>query len=493
MTIKDIAKLSGVGVSTVSRVLNDRPDVSEESRRRVLEVIAEHNYLPNNSARSLVRTKSDTVGLVVRGVQNPFYTDIIRAIEHKLDLAGYTMVMRQIASCDDEVKCGAVMEREKRLQGLIFLGGRSDYSPAELALLNVPFVCCTYTNAYGTLDPSKYSSVSIADEQEAYRAVMELAKKGHRRIAALTADPDDSSISQLRYSGYARALRELGIPPEEEDVMQRLEQALTGCEKLQRHMRFFLDAGSLYKVCNGNLLFHACVPLNADGSLMETEVFGETYKGRALYDVMERYVRAAFDDANPELAKRGRDLLWYMWLGEGSPLFAKSKMATFELYLIAEKEARKEVKNSFYSYLDDERVMGGIFEDFGMDPETSRIVCGHVPVKVKDGEDPVKCGGRVLTIDGGFSKAYQPTTGIAGYTLISNSYGFVLAAHEPLESMRAAVVNELDIHSSRKVVELVDKRTLVADTDNGAVLKQQIADLEELLEAYRNGIVAEKE
>ena len=208
MTIKDIAKLSGVGVSTVSRVLNDRPDVSEESRRRVLEVIAEHNYLPNNSARSLVRTKSDTVGLVVRGVQNPFYTDIIRAIEHKLDLAGYTMVMRQIASGDNEVKCGAVMEREKRLQGLIFLGGRSDYSPAELALLNVPFVCCTYTNAYGTLDPSKYSSVSIADEQEAYRAVMELAKKGHRRIAALTADPDDSSISQLRYSGYARALRE---------------------------------------------------------------------------------------------------------------------------------------------------------------------------------------------------------------------------------------------------------------------------------------------
>ena len=283
------------------------------------------------------------------------------------------------------------------------------------------------------------------------------------------------------------------LKPEEEDVMQRLEQAFTGCEKLQRHMRFFLDAGSLYKICNGNLLFHACVPLNADGSLMETEVFGETYKGRALYDVMERYVRAAFDDANPELAKRGRDLLWYMWLGEGSPLFAKSKMATFELYLIAEKEARKEVKNSFYSYLDDERVMGGIFEDFGMDPETSRIVCGHVPVKVKDGEDPVKCGGRVLTIDGGFSKAYQPTTGIAGYTLISNSYGFVLAAHEPLESMRAAVVNELDIHSSRKVVELVDKRTLVADTDNGSVLKQQIADLEELLEAYRCGILAEKE
>jgi fructose-1,6-bisphosphatase-3 len=184
--------------------------------------------------------------------------------------------------------------------------------------------------------------------------------------------------------------------------------------------------------------------------------------------------------------------MWYLWLGKGSPLFAKSKMATFEIYLIADKAARKEVKNPFYTYLDDEAVMGGIFEDFGLDPETSRIVCGHVPVKVKDGEDPVKCGGRVISIDGGFSRAYQPTTGIAGYTLISNSYGFVLAAHEPLESARAAVVNELDIYSSRRVVERVGRRTMVADTDTGVVLKSQIADLEKLLRAYRRGEIAER-
>lgn len=281
------------------------------------------------------------------------------------------------------------------------------------------------------------------------------------------------------------------LTAEEEEVMQRLEQAFMGCEKLQRHMRFFLEVGSLYKVHNGSLLFHACVPLNADGSLKEVDVFGEKYRGRALYDVMERYVRAGFFDSDPERAKRGRDLMWYLWLGEGSPLFAKSKMATFELYLIAEKEARKEVKNPFYSFLDNEDVIAGIFEDFGLDPATSRIVCGHVPVKVKDGEDPVKCGGRVLTIDGGFSKAYQPTTGIAGYTLISNSCGFVLAAHEPLESTRAAVEGELDIHSSRHVVERVEKRTLVADTDTGELLKRQIDDLSKLLEAYRDGIIAE--
>jgi LacI family transcriptional regulator len=219
MTIKDIAKLSGVGVSTVSRVLNDRPDVSEESRRRVLQVIAECNYLPNNSARSLVRTKSDAIGLVVRGVQNPFYTGIIRAIERDLDAEGCTMVMRQIGSCEDEIKCGAMMEREKRLQGIIFLGGRSDYTPAETALLNVPFVCCSYTNAYGTLDPTQYSSVSIADEQEAYRAVMDLAQKGHRRIAALSTDPRDCSISQLRCAGYARALHDLGLAPEDGEII----------------------------------------------------------------------------------------------------------------------------------------------------------------------------------------------------------------------------------------------------------------------------------
>lgn len=220
MTIKDIARLSGVGVSTVSRVLNDRPDVSEESRRRVLQVIAEYNYLPNNSARSLVRTKSDAVGLVVRGVQNPFYTGIIRAIERDLDAADCTMVMRQIGSCEDEIKCGAMMEREKRLQGIIFLGGRSDYSPADTALLNVPFVCCSYTNTYGTLDPTKYSSVSIADEQEAYRAVMDLAQKGHRRIAALSTDPRDWSIAQLRFSGYARALHDLGLSLEDGEIIR---------------------------------------------------------------------------------------------------------------------------------------------------------------------------------------------------------------------------------------------------------------------------------
>ena len=281
------------------------------------------------------------------------------------------------------------------------------------------------------------------------------------------------------------------LTPQEEEVMQRLEQAFSSCEKLQRHMHFLLEYGSLYKISNGNLLFHACAPLNDDGTLKDVDIFGTKYHGRELYDVLDRMVRAGFFSEDPEERKRGRDLMWWLWLGEGSPLFAKSKMATFEIYLIAEKAARKEVKNPFFSLLDDEKVVSGIFEDFGMDPETSHIVCGHVPVKVKDGEDPVKCAGRVLTIDGGFSKAYQPTTGIAGFTLISNSFGFILAAHEPLESAEAAVEKELDIHSSRRVVEQVERRTLIADTDKGEELRQQIADLEQLLEAYKLGLIQE--
>lgn len=281
------------------------------------------------------------------------------------------------------------------------------------------------------------------------------------------------------------------LTPEEENVMRRLEQAFIGSEKLQRHMRYLLKVGSLYKIFNNNLMFHACVPLNDDGSLMEVDIFGEKYKGRALYDVLETKVRDAFTSFDKDLREKGRDLLWYMWLGQGSPLFAKSKMATFELYLIADKAARKEEKNAFYKLMNDESVIDNIFRDFSMDPECSHMVCGHVPVKVKEGEDPVRCNGKVFTIDGGFSKAYQPTTGIAGYTLISNSYGFVLAAHEPFESMNAAIERGLDIHSTRRIVEKADKRTLIADTDIGAELAKQVSDLDLLIDAYRDGVIPE--
>ena len=215
MTIKDIARECGVSVSTVSRVLNERPDVSPTVREKVLSAIAAGNYIPNNSARDLVRTRSDNIGLVVRGVGNPFYTGIINTIERQINAAGCTMVMQQIGTREDEIKCGAMMERDKKLRGLIFLGGRSDYSRDQLASLNVPFVCCTYDNSFGTLPEDCYSSVSIDDRRAAYDAVTRLCRLGHQRIAALLSDRCDRSISELRYLGYLEALQDQGIAANE--------------------------------------------------------------------------------------------------------------------------------------------------------------------------------------------------------------------------------------------------------------------------------------
>ena len=282
------------------------------------------------------------------------------------------------------------------------------------------------------------------------------------------------------------------LSAEEEEIMNRLVKAFQSCEKLQRHMRFLLNKGSLYKIYNSNLLYHGCVPLNDDGSLRKVKIYGKSYQGRTLYDVMESYVRKGFFAVDPDEKKKGRDLMWYIWQGADSPLFGKDKMATFERYFLAEKELWKEKKNAYYLLLEDENVMNGILDEFGLDREISHIINGHVPVKTKNGENPVKCGGKVLVIDGGFSKAYQKETGIAGYTLIYNSYGLILAAHDPFESTEAAIEKERDIHSDSVIVKRTLERKTVGDTDVGKVLKERIADLEALLDAYRSCQIIEK-
>lgn len=281
------------------------------------------------------------------------------------------------------------------------------------------------------------------------------------------------------------------LTDEEEAVMCSLEQAFLNCEKLQRHMAILLEKGSLYKIENNTLMFHACVPLNPDGTLKEVNIYGETYKGKTLFDAVDRYVRDAFTAKDPESRKRGCDLLWYLWLGEGSPLFAKSKMATFEIYLIADKAARKEIKNSYYSLLDNKEVFKGIFEDFGMDPTTARIVCGHTPVKVKDGEDPVKCGGKVIIIDGGMSSAYQSTTGIAGFTLVSDSNGVRLVSHKPFVGNTLAIQENKSVESTERIIDETDDLIFIANTDKGKEVQQQIEDLERLISAYQSGELKE--
>ena len=282
------------------------------------------------------------------------------------------------------------------------------------------------------------------------------------------------------------------LTKEEEDIMERLERAFENCEKLQRHMHFLLNKGGLYKVYNGNLLYHGCVPLKEDGNLKSVRIFGRAYKGKGLYEVLESYVRKGFYAMDPKEKERGKDIMWYIWLSENSPLFGKDKMATFERYFLAEKETHKEKKNPYYLLLEDEKVVEKILKEFGLENEDAHIINGHVPVKCKDGENPVKCGGKVLVIDGGFSKAYQKETGIAGYTLIYNSYGLILAAHKPFESTEAAIEKESDIHSDSTVVKRTLERKKVEDTDVGKELKEQISDLEVLLAAYRSGVIAER-
>ena len=282
------------------------------------------------------------------------------------------------------------------------------------------------------------------------------------------------------------------LSPGEKDVMDRLESAFRNCERLQKHIRLLLDKGGLYKIYNGNLLFHGCIPLNEDGSLKEVQIYGRTCKGRELYDVLEAYVRRAFYAVDSEEQRKGRDILWYIWAAPNSPLFGKDKMTTFERYFIADKETHKEKKGAYFRLLEREDVVDSMLREFGLDPSESHIINGHVPVHQGEGESPVKCGGKVIVIDGGFCKAYQKVTGIAGYTLIYNSYGLLLAAHEPFTSKEAAVSQEIDIASNQVAVRYTTQRRLVGDTDNGKALKERIEELTRLLDAYRKGLIKEK-
>lgn len=282
------------------------------------------------------------------------------------------------------------------------------------------------------------------------------------------------------------------LTEEEMEVMDRLDSAFRNCEKLQNHIRLLLDKGGLYKVYNGNLLFHGSIPLNEDGSFKEVQIYGNTYKGKELYDVLEAYVRRAFYSVDKKERERGKDILWYIWAAPNSPLFGKDKMSTFERYFIADSAAHKEKKNAYYRLLENEEVVNSMLEEFGLDPEEGHIINGHVPVHQSEGESPVKCNGKVIVIDGGFSKAYRKVTGIAGYTLIYNSYGLILSAHQPFTSTEAAVLQESDIVSKQVAVRYTARRRLVGDTDTGTALKERIGELIQLLEAYRRGIIKEK-
>lgn len=285
------------------------------------------------------------------------------------------------------------------------------------------------------------------------------------------------------------------LSPEEEILISKLHHSFSVCEKLHKHIRVMLQHGCMYGIYNNNLLFHASCPLNEDGSLKEVEIYpGKKYSGRALMHHTGMQIRTAFQqDSAPEERDYAIDYFLYLWCGPDSPLFDKSKMATFERYFIADKETHVEEKGYYFKLRDNEEVIDHILDAFGVVGSNRHIINGHVPVRTLKGENPIKANGKLMVIDGGFSKAYHNETGIAGYTLVYHSRGFQLVQHEPFTSTEDAIQRGTDIKSTTQIVEMSNRRMLVADTDIGVELRKQIEDLEELLYAYRHGYIKEKE
>ena len=284
------------------------------------------------------------------------------------------------------------------------------------------------------------------------------------------------------------------LTEEESRVVERLVHSFIISDKLQRHVQCLLSHGSMCGTYNSNLLFHASVPLNSDGSLRKVNVCGTKVSGKELMNRVEQEIRAAFDDGLDSAEReQACDYFWYLWCGPNSPLFDKSKMATFERYFVAEKETHEEEKGFYYRLREQADVCDKLMDAFGVIGKHRHIINGHVPVKVGSGENPIKADGRLMVIDGGFAKAYHHTTGIAGYTLVYHSRGFQLVQHAPFKSTEDAIANGTDIKSTTQIVEMMGRREMVSDTDKGEELRGQIVDLEKLLIAYRKGIIKEKE
>lgn len=283
------------------------------------------------------------------------------------------------------------------------------------------------------------------------------------------------------------------LTEDEMEVMLRLKSSFHHCEKLQKHVEFLLKHGSLYKIYNGNLLYHGCVPMNEDGEFTKVKVLGKEYSGKALFDVLESYVRKAFFEKDKAIKEQGKDLMWYLWTAPNSPIYGRHKMATFERYFVNDDELKEENNNAYYALIEKPEISKKILAEFGLSGKHVHIVNGHVPVRAKEGEKPVKSRGKVIVIDGGFSKTYQRKTGIAGYTLTYNSHGLTLSAHEPFVSADESVQKELDMVSKFRVIEYADGRVTVGDTDYGKKMERRIKELKELIQLYQSGEMAERD
>ena len=279
---------------------------------------------------------------------------------------------------------------------------------------------------------------------------------------------------------------------QEQEVIDALCSSFLNNEKLQRHIDFLYEKGSMYRYYNKTLMFHGCIPLEDDGSFMKVNIYGRHVKAKSYFDVCEELVREARFAQQSRIRKRGVDFMWYLWCGSKSPLFGKAKMATFERYFLEDKETHEEHSNPYFKLVNSAELVDQILGEFGIADPEAVIVNGHIPVKIKKGESPIKVPGRLVLIDGGMSKAYQPVTGIAGYTLVYNSHQMYLSEHEPFNSAKDTVRTNSDMESRVIPFKTFAQRIKVSDTDQGKEIAGQIADLEMLLKAYRNGSIKQR-
>ena len=372
-------------------------------------------------------------------------------------------------------------------------------------------------------DPCEYFKPNVLEVNKYDPIPPELAAKMHKMISVIQFKVEGQAIKEhpeyhlekrnlleaidfkkgtVRIEGVEYPMRDMNLPtvdpkdpyrltPEEEEVMVALESSIVNASKLQRHMDYLYSHGALYKVLNGNLFYHGCIPFDEDGELKTVEFCGHKYKGASYIRMLDERIREA--RFNPETDKERAEaasIMWYLWLSENSPLFGKDKMTTFERYFIEDKATHKEVKVPYYSLIEKEETADKILEDFGLNPKIGKILNGHVPVKIKDGQTPIKAGGKLFIIDGGISKAYQKTTGIAGYTAIMTSKHMYLAEHQHYEPLREDGTQTFH-RPTMHLVDTVPERLLIRETDNGEELRQQIANLEDLYDAFKNGDIKE--
>ena len=382
----------------------------------------------------------------------------------------------------------------------------------------------TFAEKFYGDDPCEYFKPHILDKNKYDPVDEELAARMHKAIAIcqfkvegqrikahpeyklekrLILDKIDLETGTVEIEGKVWPLRDTNFPtldpedpykltPEEEEMLNSLEASFLNSEKLQRHIKFLFSHGALYTKVNGNLLYHGCIPMTEDGEFEWVELNDVKLRGKALMDYLDDQVRKAyFSPRKSEETGRSGDIMWYLWLGGDSPLFGKEKMTTFERLFIADKASHKEPTRPYYRLINERSTCEKIIKEFGLDPHSAKILNGHVPVKIKDGESPIKGGGLLYVIDGGISKAYQKQTGIAGYTLIFNSRFMALAEHKPYSPLQPDGTQVF--HSPvMKTVETMPERLLIVDTDQGADLVEKVQDLEDLIEAFKDGVIKEE-